>query len=91
MAHTIRHKQKLVARVRRVRGQLDAVERALEAEDDCGPALQLIAACRGAMHALMVEILEGYIEEHVLGATASKAQSAQSARELVALVRAYVK
>ncbi len=47
MAHTVREKKKLLNRVRRIRGQVDAVERALEAEDDCAPIIQTIAAARG--------------------------------------------
>ena len=61
MAHTIREKAKLVQRVRRIRGQIEAVERALVAEQDCSDVLQLIAAARGAMNSLMAEVLEGQI------------------------------
>ena len=65
MSHTIRGKDKLTKRVRRVRGQIEALERALDAERPCGDVLQLIAAARGAMNSLMVEVLEDHIRHHV--------------------------
>ena len=92
MAHTIREKRKLLNRVRRIRGQVDAVEKALEAEGECSPILQTIAACRGALNGLMAEILEGHIREHVIDPQ-RKPNSAQmeAAEELVDIVKAYLK
>ena len=49
MAHTVRDKQQLINRVRRIRGQLDAVEKALNDEQECSAILQTLAACRGAI------------------------------------------
>ena len=66
MAHIIRDKKKLLNRVRRIRGQIDAIERALEEEQDCSGTLQLIAGCRGAMNGLMAVVLEGHVRLHVL-------------------------
>ena len=59
MAHTIRDKGKLLNRVRRIRGQIDAVEKALDQEQDCSSILQTIAACRGAINSLMAEMYRG--------------------------------
>src|SRR5262249_44047588 len=64
MAHTIRDKKKLLNRVRRIRGQIDAVEKALDQEQDCSTILLTIAACRGAINSLMAEIIEGHIRFH---------------------------
>jgi FrmR/RcnR family transcriptional regulator, repressor of frmRAB operon len=66
MAHTIKDKKRLLHRVRRIRGQIEAVERALSEERDCFAVLQLITACRGAVGGLMSEVLEGHIREHIL-------------------------
>ena len=66
MAHTIRDKTKLLHRVRRIRGQLNAVEKALLAEDECSTILLRVAACRGAIDSLMAEIIEGHIQFHIL-------------------------
>ena len=66
MAHIIRDKKKLLNRVRRIRGQMDAVEKALDQEQDCSTILLTIAACRGAINSLMAEIIEGHIRFHVV-------------------------
>ncbi len=92
MAHTIREKAKLLNRVRRIRGQVDAVEKALEADDECSPILQTIAACRGALNSLMAEILEGHVREHVIDPRRKPtAAQMEAADELVDVVRTYLK
>ncbi|MGI8493929.1 MAG: metal/formaldehyde-sensitive transcriptional repressor [Pyrinomonadaceae bacterium] len=93
MAHTLRDKKKLLNRVRRIRGQIDAIERALEEESaECSPILQTIASCRGAINGLMAEIIEGHIRFHVIDPN-SKPTSEQSeaAEELVDVVKTYLK
>ena len=90
MGHTIRDKAKLLARVRRIKGQCEAVERALETEHGCGAVLQLIAAARGAMNGLMAEVLEQHLRTHVLDGATPRARDA-AAGELVDVVRAYLK
>ena len=66
MAHTAEEKRKLLNRVRRMRGQVDSIERALNQEAECSVILHTISACRGAMDALMAEVIEGHIRFHVL-------------------------
>jgi DNA-binding FrmR family transcriptional regulator len=90
MAHTIRDQAKLLARVRRIKGQCGAIERALEAEVECGNVLQLIASARGAMNGLMAEVLEQHLRAHVLDG-ASLSDRNQAAGELINVVRAYLK
>ncbi|HET6396961.1 MAG TPA: formaldehyde-responsive transcriptional repressor FrmR [Pseudoxanthomonas sp.] len=91
MPHSPEDKKKALARVRRIRGQLDALERALEAGADCAPVLQQLAAVRGAVNGLMSEVLESHLRE----AFAQPAASAQRRRAgidaTVALVRSYLK
>lgn len=92
MAHTTREKTKLLNRVRRIRGQLEALERALLDEEDCADVLQLIAACRGGMNSLMAEVMEGHIWSHVLDpAEPPTSDRAEAAQELVDVIRAYLK
>jgi len=92
MAHTIREKAKLVQRVRRIRGQIEAIERALVAEQECSDVLQLIAAARGAMNSLMAEVLEGHIRFHVLDAKRKGGpKRAVGAQDLIDVVRSYLK
>lgn len=90
MAHTIRQKEKLIARVRRIRGQLDALERALEADAACGEILRQLASARGAMNGLTAEVMEGHLQEHIVHA-ASEPGRARAAEEMMDIVRAYMK
>lgn len=91
MAHTVRNKVKLLNRVRRVRGQVEAVERALEDEARCADVLQLIAACRGAINGLMSEVLEEHIRGHILDGRGKPSERSDAAEELIDVVRTYVR
>jgi DNA-binding FrmR family transcriptional regulator len=92
MAHTAKDKTKLLDRVRRIRGQVEAIERALDGEQECSSVLQLMAACRGALNGLMAEVMEGHIRFHVLDPKLSQnAPQAEAAEELIDIVRAYLK
>ena len=92
MAHTIRDKKKLLNRVRRIRGQVDGIEKALDAEQDASAILQMIASCRGAMNGLMAEVIEGHIRLHVIDPKRKSTPEQQSAAdELIEVVRAYLK
>ncbi|OLP57050.1 transcriptional regulator [Rhizobium rhizosphaerae] len=90
MSHTIRSKDKLVARVRRLKGQVEAVERALEAEAGCGQVLQLLASIRGALNGLNGELLEQHLHEHVLHAR-DEAERQAAAEELAAILKTYMR
>ncbi|GJE39629.1 metal/formaldehyde-sensitive transcriptional repressor [Methylobacterium persicinum] len=92
MAHTIKEKAKLLARVRRIRGQAEAVERALEAELGCGDILMLVASMRGAINGLTAELIEDHIRHHVVNPDADPdADRARGAAELIDVVRTYLK
>jgi len=92
MAHTIKEKEKLILRVRRIRGQIEAVERALTTEQDCSDILQLITAARGAMNGLMAELLEDHVRFHVLDPKRKPtSEQALAADELIDIVKAYLK
>jgi DNA-binding FrmR family transcriptional regulator len=85
-----REKVKLLQRVRKLRGQLDAVERAITGDDDCGDQLMQLAAVRGGINGLMAEVLEDHIRFHLTAG--SKEQIApELAEDLIDLVRAYLK
>lgn len=92
MTHTTRKKTKLLARVRRIRGQVEALERALEAEDGCAVVLQQISAVRGAMNALMTEVIEEQVRTHIASPSIAKqSERTRGANELIDVVRAYLK
>ena len=86
MGHTIQHKRRLLNRVRRIRGQVEAVERALVEERGCAEVMLTLAASRGAIHGLMVELLEEHLHTHVLDAAAD-AKRRQAANEVAKVFR----
>ncbi len=92
MSHTIKHKSRLLARVKRIKGQLDAIERALEAEFDCTDVLMLVASVRGAVGGLTTELLEDHIRHHVVDPDREKdPKKAKGAADLIDVVRTYLK
>ena len=92
MGHTVQKKIKLLGRVRRIRGQIEAVERALETEKGCSEILHQIAAARGAMNGLMTEVIEDHIQTHIANpAITSEAERTTGAEELIDVIRAYLK
>jgi len=92
MTHTIRGKAKLLGRVRRIRGQVEAVERALDAEIGCSDVLQLVASIRGAVNGLMAELVEDHIRLHVVDPDEEPdSDRARGAEELIEVVRTYLK
>lgn len=90
MSHTHRSKDKLVARIRRLKGQMEAVERALENEQPCGDVLQLLASIRGALSGLTVELMQEHLSEHVVQAE-TDAERRQAASELADALRTYMR
>ena len=92
MSHTIKHKSKLLARVKRIKGQLDAVERALEAELGCTDVLMLVASVRGAVGGLTTELIEDDIRHHVVDPDREEdPEKAKGAADLIDVVRTYLK
>lgn len=92
MAHTIRDRERLLRRVRRIRGQVDGIARALESGQHPFGILQTVAACRGALNGLMAQIIEGHIRLHVLDPhRRPTAEQGEAAEELVAIVRTFLR
>jgi DNA-binding FrmR family transcriptional regulator len=92
MVHTIRDRPKLLNRVRRIRGQVSAIEGLLQEDADCDRVLQTIAACRGAINGLMAEVLEDHVRFHVLDPeTDPESEQAKAAEQLLDLIRSYLK
>jgi DNA-binding FrmR family transcriptional regulator len=92
MAHVDTEKAKLLNRLRRIRGQLDAVERAVETDSECAAVLQRATACRGAMDGFIAEVIEDHIREHMIDpAAAPEDPRVLAAEELVGIVHTYLK
>jgi len=92
MTHTVREKRKLLARVRRIRGQVEAIERALESEAGCEKVMHLLAGLRGATSGLMAEVVEDHVRTHLVDADRHPgALNVEAADQLLDVIRTYVK
>ena len=90
MAHVTQHRRKLLARVRRIEGQVSALARSLDSDIDCAAVLTQIAAVRGAVQGLTMEVLEDHLREHVVAEPNRKVRAREMAA-VTALMRTYVK
>lgn len=88
MSHLSREKLDLVNRTKKVIGQLESVERALNVHEPCSEVLHRLAAARGAINSLMAELMEDHIRNHMARNTKS---SEEAAGDLIEIVRAYLK
>ena len=92
MVHTIRDKKKLLSRVRRIRGQVEAIERALGDEAECERIMHMIAGIRGSVAGLMAEVVEDHVRTHLVDAEKYPgALNTEAAEQLLAVVRTYLK
>ncbi|NKJ44995.1 metal-sensing transcriptional repressor [Novosphingobium sp. SG720] len=91
MAHLNMDSEALVKRVRRLIGQLQAIERALAEGGDCTTTLHLAAAARGAMGGLIDELIESHLKAHVAAPGLSDEDREESAQALIAAIRRYAK
>ena len=92
MAHAGPEKQKLLNRVRRLRGQIDALERALEAEESCIETMRLLTAARGAITGMMAEVVEDHIQLHMIDAGRKPSRDeVAAADELIEVLRSYIR
>lgn len=90
--HTERDLNRLLTRVRRIKGQVEAIERGLSGHQHCSDILQQIAACRGAVNGLMAHVLEGHIREHVIDPARTPTESeAAAVEELARIVKTYLR
>ena len=92
MGHTIRDRERLLNRVRRLRGQVEAIERALEAGRDCAEVMQIAVSLRGAASSLMAALLEDHIRFHVSDpARDPDPDRAKGSGELIEVVRTFLR
>ncbi len=92
MPHLARDREKLIHRVRRIRGQVDAIEKALQADTECADMLQLVAACRGALNGLMAVLIEGHVRFHVLNPGDRRNPGRRrAAQELLDVLKTYLR
>lgn len=91
MGHIRRNRDALTARVRRIAGQMAAVEKALEGDAGCADILQQVAAVRGAVNGLMDELIADHLKEHVAAPDLTPAERTQGAEDLITIIRRYAK
>ena len=92
LMHTRTHKAKLLDRVRRLRGQIEGIERAIEGDDPCGVVMHRIAGARGAMAGLMAEVVEDHVTSHLVDPDRfPDALDQAAAAELLDVIRTYIK
>jgi FrmR/RcnR family transcriptional regulator, repressor of frmRAB operon len=92
VSHTVEEKTRLLQRVRRLRGQVDAIERALQRDADCARVMQLTVSARGAASSLLAELLEEHIRMHVsVPAHDGDRGRARGAKHLIEVVHAYLR
>jgi DNA-binding FrmR family transcriptional regulator len=88
MSHLSREKLDLLNRTKKVIGQLESVERALNEHASCAGLLHRLAAARGAINSLMAELMEDHIRNHMPKHTKT---SEEAANDLIEIVRTYLK
>jgi FrmR/RcnR family transcriptional regulator, repressor of rcnA expression len=90
MAHVTQHRRKLLTRIRRIGGQVSALEKSLNSDIDCAAVLTQISAVRGAVQGLMMEVLEDHLREHVV-AEPTRGKRARELAAVTALMRTFVR
>ena len=92
MGHTQRDRDKLLQRIKRIRGQVDGIQRMLDEGGECFAVLQTAAACRGALTGFMTEVIEGHVRDHILDpAQEPTIAQRRAAEDLIEVLRAFVK
>ena len=91
MGHISKEKQKLLNRLKRLKGHIEAIERAVEEDRECARVLQQATACRGALEGFIGEVIEDHIREHMIDPSAPPADPrSQAAEQLIEIVHAYI-
>jgi len=91
MPHTVKGKKQLLIRVRRIKGQAEALEKSLDQDSECSAVLQQIAAIRGAVNGLMLEVLEGHLRDHLGTHVIPEEQRKEDLEQVVSVLRSYLK
>jgi DNA-binding FrmR family transcriptional regulator len=91
MNHVTNEKAKLLNRLKRIRGQVEAIERAVEADNECARVLQQATSCRGALDGFIAEVIEDHVRENMIDPAAPRDDPrTRAAEELVQIVHAYL-
>jgi DNA-binding FrmR family transcriptional regulator len=92
MGHLTKNREKLLHRIARIRGQLNAVENGIADEEDCAAVLQTLVSCRGALNGLISELLEEHVRNHVVDpAKNPSSRQSRGAQRLIDILKTYLK
>jgi DNA-binding FrmR family transcriptional regulator len=91
MSHVAAEKQKLLNRLKRIRGRSTRWSGPWTAKWNAR-VLQQATACRGALEGFIAEVIEDHIREHMIDPQLPAGDPrAQAAEELVAIIKAYLR
>jgi DNA-binding FrmR family transcriptional regulator len=88
MSH-VTNDRKLLSRIRRIRGQIEGLERAVLEGQDCYKVLQQTAAARGALNGLVAELIESHLRFHTFSKR-SVSKNTPELDEVMTVIRSYL-
>ncbi len=91
MPHSPEEKKQALVRVRRIKGQIAALEQAIENEAECSSWLQQLASVRGAVKGLMTVVLESYLREEFPDTNKRRGSQTKSINDAISIVRSYLR
>lgn len=94
MPYEAEEKKRALTRLKRIKGQAEALEKAISAGTDCGKLLQQIAALRGAANGLMADVLDSHLRETFIPAKSKKLKNIDVEKEIktvTTIMRTYLK
>lgn len=82
-------KRALVVRLRRIKGQLEAIEKMVESDADCSDILMQVVSSRRALKSFSEELLESHLHACIEG-TATEPAGRENVRSLLTVLERYV-
>jgi CsoR family transcriptional regulator, copper-sensing transcriptional repressor len=81
-------KRALVVRLRRIKGQIEAIERMVESDADCPDVLMQVVSARQALKSFSEEVIESHMHECIEGA-ANQSEGRREIRSLLEVLKRY--
>lgn len=91
MPKQIEDKKKITLRVKKIQGQVQAIERALNDDTSCAAILQQICAVRGAINGLMNQVLEVHLKDTLVDGDSTELQRNEELIEISKILKSYLK
>ena len=81
-------KRALIVRLRKIKGQIEGIERMVEVDSDCSDVLMQVVSARQALKSFSEEVLESHLHECIEGA-AHQSEGRREIRSLLAVLKRY--